>query len=218
MKTNISLHCSSRLQQILRSIFAAFYLSVNWRTHIVQIFFGILPVLTFFFSMFMFDSLKFGRAAPSDSINLVWHLPIDLWILIATVVLSDEHVAFKYQRAFFLDTSVLRWRKEWWDSSPVRNCLHFWLSGYYLLFLSFEFSNDVLLELIVCLIFIFESRLEKESGLSFNLRYFSKTVMDGEWEEVEKYLPGFTKESDNWFLLELSVEIQRQKYLEALEK
>lgn len=42
--------------------------------------------------------------------------------------------------------------------------------------------------------------------------------MDGEWEEVEKYLSGFTKESDNWFLLELSVEIQRQKYLEALEK
>lgn len=61
-------------------------------------------------------------------------------------------------------------------------------------------------------------QLEKESGLFFNLGYFTKTVMDGEWEEVEKYLSGFTKESDNWFLLELSVEIQRQKYLEALEK
>lgn len=51
------------------------------------------------------------------------------------------NVAFKYQRACFLDTSVLRRRKIQWHTSPVRNCLHIWLSGYYLLFWALSFRT-----------------------------------------------------------------------------
>nr|GFA10675.1 topless-related protein 4-like isoform X2 [Tanacetum cinerariifolium] len=52
-------------------------------------------------------------------------------------------------------------------------------------------------------------RLEQESGFFFNVRYFEEMVTNGEWDEVEKYLSGFTK---------IFFEIRKQKYLEALDK
>ncbi|KAM7480337.1 hypothetical protein LguiA_028550 [Lonicera macranthoides] len=61
-------------------------------------------------------------------------------------------------------------------------------------------------------------RLEKESGFFFNLRYFEEAVTNGEWDDVEKYLSGFTKVDDNRYSMKIFFEIRKQKYLEALDK
>ncbi|KAL0441640.1 UNVERIFIED_CONTAM: Topless-related protein 4 [Sesamum radiatum] len=61
-------------------------------------------------------------------------------------------------------------------------------------------------------------KLEKESGFFFNMRYFEDSVTNGEWEEVEKYLSGFTKVDDNRYSMKIFFEIRKQKYLEALDK
>ncbi|KAK8602143.1 hypothetical protein V6N13_058201 [Hibiscus sabdariffa] len=61
-------------------------------------------------------------------------------------------------------------------------------------------------------------RLEQESGFFFNLRYFEEMVTNGEWDEVEKYLSGFTKVDDNRYSMKIFFEIRKQKYLEALDK
>lgn len=61
-------------------------------------------------------------------------------------------------------------------------------------------------------------RLEQESGFFFNTKYFEDLVLAGEWEEVEKYLSGFTKVDDNRYSMKIFFEIRKQKYLEALDK
>ncbi|XP_039027675.1 topless-related protein 4-like isoform X2 [Hibiscus syriacus] len=61
-------------------------------------------------------------------------------------------------------------------------------------------------------------RLEQESGFFFNLKYFEEMVTNGEWDEVEKYLSGFTKVDDNRYSMKIFFEIRKQKYLEALDK
>ncbi|XP_041017427.1 topless-related protein 3-like isoform X1 [Juglans microcarpa x Juglans regia] len=61
-------------------------------------------------------------------------------------------------------------------------------------------------------------KLEKESGFFFNLKYFEEKVQAGEWEEVEKYLSGFTKVDDNRYSMKIFFEIRKQKYLEALDR
>jgi len=61
-------------------------------------------------------------------------------------------------------------------------------------------------------------RLEKESGFFFNMKYFEEKVQAGEWEEVEKYLSGFTKVDDNRYSMKIFFEIRKQKYLEALDQ
>ncbi|KAI7728572.1 hypothetical protein M8C21_001090 [Ambrosia artemisiifolia] len=61
-------------------------------------------------------------------------------------------------------------------------------------------------------------RLEQESGFYFNVRYFDEMVTNGEWDEVEKYLSGFTKVDDNRYSMKIFFEIRKQKYLEALDK
>ncbi|KAG5044256.1 hypothetical protein JHK87_008171 [Glycine soja] len=60
-------------------------------------------------------------------------------------------------------------------------------------------------------------KLEKESGFFFNMKYFEEKVQAGEWEEVEKYLTGFTKVDDNRYSMKIFFEIRKQKYLEALD-
>lgn len=40
----------------------------------------------------------------------------------------------------------------------------------------------------------------------------------GEWEEVEKYLSGYTKVDDNRYSMKIFFEIRKQKYLEALDR
>ncbi|KAL2338400.1 hypothetical protein Fmac_012846 [Flemingia macrophylla] len=61
-------------------------------------------------------------------------------------------------------------------------------------------------------------RLELESGFFFNMRYFEDMVTNGEWDDVEKYLSGFTKVDDNRYSMKIFFEIRKQKYLEALDK
>ncbi|CAA6667022.1 unnamed protein product [Spirodela intermedia] len=49
---------------------------------------------------------------------------------------------------------------------------------------------------------------------------FKETVHStgGEWDEVEKYLGGFTKVEDNRYSMKIFFEIRKQKYLEALDR
>ncbi|KAF5749629.1 topless-related protein 4 isoform X4 [Tripterygium wilfordii] len=60
--------------------------------------------------------------------------------------------------------------------------------------------------------------LEQDSGFFFNIGYFEDLVKNGEWEQVEKYLSGFTKVDDNRYSMKIFFEIRKQKYLEALDK
>lgn len=61
-------------------------------------------------------------------------------------------------------------------------------------------------------------KLEQESGFFFNMKYFEEKVQAGEWDEVEKYLSGFTKVDDNRYSMKIFFEIRKQKYLEALDR
>ncbi|KAK1272817.1 Topless-related protein 1 [Acorus gramineus] len=61
-------------------------------------------------------------------------------------------------------------------------------------------------------------RLEQESGFYFNMKHFEDQVQAGEWEEVERYLGGFTKVEDNRYSMKIFFEIRKQKYLEALDR
>lgn len=61
-------------------------------------------------------------------------------------------------------------------------------------------------------------KLEQESGFYFNMKYFEDQVQAGEWDEVERYLSGFTKVDDNRYSMKIFFEIRKQKYLEALDK
>ncbi|KAJ6715392.1 TRANSCRIPTION FACTOR WD40-LIKE FAMILY-RELATED [Salix viminalis] len=61
-------------------------------------------------------------------------------------------------------------------------------------------------------------KLEQDSGFYFNMKYFEDEVHNGNWDEVEKYLSGFTKVDDNRYSMKIFFEIRKQKYLEALDK
>ncbi|KAF8392641.1 hypothetical protein HHK36_022990 [Tetracentron sinense] len=61
-------------------------------------------------------------------------------------------------------------------------------------------------------------KLEEESGFFFNMKYFDEKAQAGEWDEVEKYLSGFTKVDDNRYSMKIFFEIRKQKYLEALDR
>ncbi|WJX28284.1 hypothetical protein P8452_17026 [Trifolium repens] len=61
-------------------------------------------------------------------------------------------------------------------------------------------------------------KMEQETGILFNLKYFEKKVLDGAWDECEKYLQGFTHINDNAFSMKMYFEIKKQKYYEALDR
>ncbi|XP_018462545.1 topless-related protein 1 [Raphanus sativus] len=61
-------------------------------------------------------------------------------------------------------------------------------------------------------------RLESESGCYFNMRYFEELATQGKWDEMEKYLSGFTKIEDNLESTQIFFQIRKHKYLEALDK
>lgn len=73
-------------------------------------------------------------------------------------------------------------------------------------------------DLLICNCSLLLCRLEKESGFFFNTKYFDEKVLAGEWDEVEKYLSGFTKVEDNRYSMKTFFEIRKQKYLEALDR
>jgi hypothetical protein len=60
--------------------------------------------------------------------------------------------------------------------------------------------------------------MEQETGIFFNLKYFEKKVLDGDWDECEKYLLGFTHINDNPYSMKMYFEIRKQKYYEALDR
>ena len=68
------------------------------------------------------------------------------------------------------------------------------------------------------LVAIANDRLEQESGFFFNMKHFEDQVLAGEWDEVERYLRGFTKDEDNRYSMKIFFEIRKQKYLEALDR
>ena len=61
-------------------------------------------------------------------------------------------------------------------------------------------------------------RLERESGFFFNMPYFKDLVTNGDLDEVEKYLSGFTKIEENQLSMNMFFEIRKQKYIEALDR
>ncbi|WJX23479.1 hypothetical protein P8452_12684 [Trifolium repens] len=61
-------------------------------------------------------------------------------------------------------------------------------------------------------------KMEQETGIFFNLKYFEKKVLDGDWDECEKYLLGFTHINDNPYSMKMYFEIRKQKYYEALDR
>ncbi|CAL9763878.1 unnamed protein product [Musa acuminata subsp. burmannicoides] len=61
-------------------------------------------------------------------------------------------------------------------------------------------------------------KLEQDSGFYFNMKYFEDEVHNGNWDNVERYLSGFTKVDDNRYSMKIFFEIRKQKYLEALDK
>jgi len=55
------------------------------------------------------------------------------------------------------------------------------------------FNIELHLHFILLLIY----RLERESGLYFDMEHFDDMILKGKWDEDEKYLSGFTKVEDN---------------------
>lgn len=45
-----------------------------------------------------------------------------------------------------------------------------------------------------------------------NMKYFEVQAHAGEWEEVERYLSGFTKVDDNCYSMKIFFKIRKQKY------
>lgn len=64
----------------------------------------------------------------------------------------------------------------------------------------------------------FSNRLEQETGYFFDMKYFEDLVLNGNWEESEKYLLSFTGVEDNKYSTKIYFEIRKQKFLEALDK
>ncbi|XP_011081521.1 protein TPR3-like isoform X3 [Sesamum indicum] len=60
--------------------------------------------------------------------------------------------------------------------------------------------------------------LEQETGYFYNLNYFEELLLNGNWEEAEKYLSNFTVVEDNKYSTKIYFEIRKQKFLEALDK
>lgn len=60
--------------------------------------------------------------------------------------------------------------------------------------------------------------MERESGVFFNMKYFEECVTNGDWDEVENYLSGFSKFDENRHSMKIFFEIRKQRYLEALDR
>ncbi|KAK7410247.1 hypothetical protein VNO78_00877 [Psophocarpus tetragonolobus] len=60
-------------------------------------------------------------------------------------------------------------------------------------------------------------KLERESGLYFDMKYFGDMLLAGKWDDAESYLSGFTRVGDNSKSTKIYFEIRKQKFLEALD-
>lgn len=59
--------------------------------------------------------------------------------------------------------------------------------------------------------------LERESRFYFDMKFFEDMILDGKWEDVEKYLSSFTKVDDNRYSTKIYFEIRKQSFFEALD-
>lgn len=64
----------------------------------------------------------------------------------------------------------------------------------------------------------FYRRLEQDSGFYFNMSFFEELILNGKWDEAEKYLSGFTKRGDDKYSTKIFFDIRKQKFLETLDK
>lgn len=105
------------------------------------------------------------------------------------------------------------------DEEKFKETVHKYVYGLFFV-KSFDFLiHDCGLRFLKILFFVFlGDRLEQESGFFFNMKYFEDEVHNGNWDEVERYLSGFTKVDDNRYSMKIFFEIRKQKYLEALDK
>ncbi|AES66309.2 topless-like protein [Medicago truncatula] len=60
--------------------------------------------------------------------------------------------------------------------------------------------------------------MEKETGVFIDLKYFQEKILDGEFDESEKYLSAFTNITDSQSSMKMFFQIRKQKYLEALDR
>ncbi|KAK7264670.1 hypothetical protein RJT34_32280 [Clitoria ternatea] len=60
--------------------------------------------------------------------------------------------------------------------------------------------------------------LEQESGLFFDMKYLEEKTLEGEWDELDQYIAGFTRIDENRFSMKTFFEIRKQKYFEALDR
>ncbi|KAL5190015.1 Topless-related protein 1 [Glycine soja] len=60
-------------------------------------------------------------------------------------------------------------------------------------------------------------KLERESGIYFDMKYFEDMLLAGKWDDSERYLSGFTRVDDNRHSTKVYFEIRKQKFLEALD-
>lgn len=98
-------------------------------------------------------------------------------------------------------------------------CFTHFSCGNSFVFSAMGHSNLLLLDLVRCnSCRALWCRLEQESAFYFNIKYFEEKVHAGEWDEVERYLSGFTKVDDNRYSMKIFFEIRKQKYLEALDR
>ncbi|CAI9782455.1 unnamed protein product [Fraxinus pennsylvanica] len=61
-------------------------------------------------------------------------------------------------------------------------------------------------------------RLEQESGIFFSMPYFEDRVTNGDWDEVENYLSGFTWPDENTISMKIFYAIREHKYMEVLDR
>ncbi|XP_058203321.1 protein TPR3-like isoform X3 [Rhododendron vialii] len=59
--------------------------------------------------------------------------------------------------------------------------------------------------------------LEHETGVFFDMEHFEELVLDGNWDEAENYLLGFTRLGDDEYSIKIYFEMRKQKFLEALD-
>ena len=62
------------------------------------------------------------------------------------------------------------------------------------------------------------ARLEQEAGLFFDMNYFERLMMAGDFDHADRYLSGFTKIHDDENSREIFLELRKQKYLEVLDR
>lgn len=60
--------------------------------------------------------------------------------------------------------------------------------------------------------------LETESGIYLDISHVGDLIQNGAWDQLHKYLTGFFNYGDDRATMEISFQIKKQKFFEALKK